>query len=151
MKFALDSNIILYFEGVNDAARQRTAQFLVAEIEPTNLIVPIQALAECTSRLAKIPRWGRAKSCEHMRAWSNRFETQDTNKVVLARALTISGRHNMQIFDSIILAAATVAGVDVLLSEDMQDGFHYAGVTILNPFSVNPDPLIRSLLMRSTH
>jgi predicted nucleic acid-binding protein len=151
VKFALDSNIILYFEGVNDAVRQRTAQFLVDEIETTNLIVPMQALAECTSRLAKIPSWGRAKACEHMRAWSNRFETQDTNKVVFARALTISGRHNMQIFDSIILAAATVAGANVLLSEDMQDGFHYAGVTILNPFSANPDPLIRSMLMRSTH
>lgn len=37
-------------------------------------------------------------------------------------------------YDSLILQAAVDAGCSTLLSEDMQDGFRYRGVTIQNPF-----------------
>jgi predicted nucleic acid-binding protein len=37
-------------------------------------------------------------------------------------------------WDSLILASAILAGVDVLYSEDMQDGFEIEGGRIVNPF-----------------
>lgn len=151
MKFALDSNIILYFEGINDRTRQGTAQHLVALIGRRNLLVPIQALAECANRLSKITGWNRAMACEQTGLWFRRFETQDTTRKVYASAEVLASRHGLQFFDGIILASAQIAGADVLLSEDMQDGFHWRGVTIVNPFAASPNPLIRTMLPGKTH
>jgi predicted nucleic acid-binding protein len=39
-----------------------------------------------------------------------------------------------------MLAAAAQAGCRLLLSEDMQDGFTWRGVTIRNPFAATPPP-----------
>ncbi len=151
MKFALDSNVILYFEGINDQQRQHTAQSLVESIGRPNLIVPIQALAECVNRLSKAPGWDRSLACSQMGLWFRRFVTQDTTRTVYGAAEEIADKHGLQFFDSIILASAQIANADVLLSEDMQDGFHWRGVTIVNPFAVSPNPLIRSMLQNKTH
>jgi hypothetical protein len=36
--------------------------------------------------------------------------------------------------------------VQAVLSEDMQDGFTYKGITIANPFSKTQNPLLQALL-----
>jgi predicted nucleic acid-binding protein len=151
MKFALDSNIILYFEGIDDKHRQNIAQHLVSLIGRPNLIVPIQALAECVNRLSKVSGWSRPMACSQMNLWFERFATQDTTRAVYGAAEDLSVRHGLQFFDSIILASAHVASADVLLSEDMQDGFCWRGVTIINPFAVAPNPLMRSMLPTKSH
>ena len=45
-----------------------------------------------------------------------------------------------------ILSAASNADCQILLSEDMQDGFTWGGVTIVNPFLEKPNPLLAALL-----
>ena len=41
-----------------------------------------------------------------------------------------------------ILAAAAEAGADVLLSDDLQEGFTWRGLTVCNPFTAEPDARI---------
>jgi predicted nucleic acid-binding protein len=36
----------------------------------------------------------------------------------------------------------------VLFSEDMHDGFRWRGVTIINPFTDDPSPVVRELLSK---
>ena len=36
--------------------------------------------------------------------------------------------------------------IRLLLSEDLQDGFTWRGVTVANPFSASPHPLLAGLL-----
>lgn len=56
-----------------------------------------------------------------------------TSEVLLA-ALRLAAETRLQIYDAVILAS--VAGhADVLLSEDMQNGFTWNGVRIVNPFT----------------
>ena len=50
------------------------------------------------------------------------------------RALEISGRYGVSIWDGLIVAAAIDARCSVLLSEDMQHGQVVDGVRIENPF-----------------
>ncbi len=52
-------------------------------------------------------------------------------------ALRIAERYGYQIYDSLILAAAIMAGCDVLYSEDMRHGQKIEGLTIRNPFRSN--------------
>jgi predicted nucleic acid-binding protein len=46
-------------------------------------------------------------------------------------------------------ASARRAGVRHMLSEDFQDGFALQGVTFINPFNPENNPLIDRLLPRS--
>ena len=57
----------------------------------------------------------------------------DAACVDLALAHAAAGRFSY--WDGLLLAACSRAGVEVLLTEDMQDGASFAGVRILNPFS----------------
>ena len=45
-----------------------------------------------------------------------------------------------------IVSAAAKADCRLLLSEAMQDGFTWNGVTIANPFSTMPHPLFDAML-----
>jgi len=44
------------------------------------------------------------------------------------------------------LSAASAAGCRLLLSEDMQEGFTWGGVTVVNPFTDEPHPLLAAAL-----
>ncbi len=49
--------------------------------------------------------------------------------------LALAKHHGFSIYDSMIIAAASLAGCQTVLSEDMQHGFKTeTGVTIINPF-----------------
>jgi predicted nucleic acid-binding protein len=45
-----------------------------------------------------------------------------------------------------VLAAAAEAGCRLLLSEDLQDGFTWQGVTVTNPFAPTLHPILVGLL-----
>lgn len=53
---------------------------------------------------------------------------------------------NLGVWDAVILSAASRSGCRLLLSEDLQEGFTWAGGTVVNPFSSTPHPLLQTLL-----
>ena len=57
-----------------------------------------------------------------------------TDEAVIDQAFELANRHKLQIYDAFILAAAATAGCDTLYSEDMQNGFVWRGVEVVNPF-----------------
>jgi hypothetical protein len=64
-------------------------------------------------------------------------------------AADLAADHQLGIWDSVILATASQAGCRLLLSEDMQDGFTWGGVTVVNPFSETTSAMLESLIGRS--
>src|SRR6266436_354132 len=60
---------------------------------------------------------------------------------VLARAWIIEDRYGISFWDSLIVAAARVAGCRYLLTEDLQRGQELDGVMVVNPFSSEPTSL----------
>ena len=61
-------------------------------------------------------------------------------------AMDLVADHSLSIWDAIILAVTADSGCRLLLSEDLQDGFTWRGVTVANPFDEPPHPLLASLL-----
>jgi len=51
------------------------------------------------------------------------------------RGLDVGERCGLSLYDSMIVAAALLAGCDTLYSEDLQDGQRIDGLLIRNPFS----------------
>ena len=57
--------------------------------------------------------------------------------------------HHFGIWDATILSAASQTGCRLLLSEDLQDGFTWGGVTVVNPFASPRHALLDALLGKS--
>jgi predicted nucleic acid-binding protein len=49
-------------------------------------------------------------------------------------AVELASDHQLSIYDAMILASAAAAKCNVVLSEDLQNGFQVAGLKVQNPF-----------------
>lgn len=146
MRIAIDSNVLLYAEGVNDPERMVAARRILARIPRTQGIVPVQALGECFRLLVRKGGLTAAAAADTILQWSQLYEPQETSVEAFADALDIASRHRLQIWDSVILAAASEAKCTILLSEDMQDGFRWRDTTVVNPFAKAESPLLSAAL-----
>ena len=141
MKVALDTNILAYAAGVNDDTRRDAADRVLQSIPSVSVVVPVQVLGELHTVLVRNGK-PLEQAAEIVLGWLAFYETVATTANGLTRAVGLAAEHRLATWDSLILAAASEAGCDGLLSEDMQDGFAWGGVTIVNPFATEPHPLL---------
>jgi predicted nucleic acid-binding protein len=146
MKIALDTNVLAYAEGINGATRKASALALIDQLPPDSTFLPVQTLGELFHVLVR--KAGRSPSAARAAIlnWGDAFPLIETTGPVLLSAADLSTDHQFSIWDAVILSAAADAGCRLLLSEDMQDGFTWSGVTIANPFSSRRHPLLDSWL-----
>ncbi|MDZ7713493.1 MAG: PIN domain-containing protein [Rhodovibrio sp.] len=110
------------------------------------IAIPVQVLAELYRVLRRKGGVDPDKARRNVLEWRDISHSLPSGEADVVHALNVSARHGLQVFDALILAVAAAAGCDVLLSEDMQDGATFAGVTIVNPFAAHPDPRIAPYL-----
>ena len=146
MRVALDTNVFAYAEGTNGASMKTAALDLVQHLQPASTFLPVQALGELFRVL--VHKAGRSPG--HTRAailtWGDAFPLIETSSSVMLGALDLATDHRFGIWDAVILSAAAKARCRLLLSEDLQEGFTWSGVTITNPFSPSTHPLLAALL-----
>jgi predicted nucleic acid-binding protein len=63
-------------------------------------------------------------------------------------AADLATDHQLGIWDAVVLSAASQSACRPLLSEDLQEGFTWAGVTLVNPFSSPQHALLHALLQK---
>ena len=119
---------------------------LIEAIPPENLILPVQVLGECYGVLTR-KGMARPLARRTILRWQEVFEVADTTAAVLRQATGLSADRQLRIWDAIVLATAAETGCQLLLTEDLQDGFVWAGVTVVNPFAV-PSHQVLSALMQ---
>jgi predicted nucleic acid-binding protein len=146
MKVALDSNILIYAEGLTEDHRNERAQKIIAAMSPDRLVIPVQSISETLFWLVNRAKLTRAAASERAQFWLLNYVPQAVNEDAMIGALDIVASHGLQVFDAVILSCAEEAGAPVLLSEDMQHGFRWRGVTVINPFLAEPHPLIKTLV-----
>jgi predicted nucleic acid-binding protein len=135
MRLALDTNILVYAEGVNGEPRQRAALEILSRLPRATTFIPVQVLGELfrvlVSKSPLSPKMAQARIAD----WQASFPLVDTSAAILTSAVNLAVQHKLRIWDAVILAAAAEADCRLLLSEDLQDGFAWGGVTVANPFS----------------
>ena len=80
--------------------------------------------------------------------WRNTFDPIAASEDTLLSAMDLACDHQFAIWDAIVVSTAADAGCRLLLSEDMQDGFVWRGLTIANPFAAQRHPLLEAALVR---
>jgi predicted nucleic acid-binding protein len=71
---------------------------------------------------------------------------QPTTAETIVMAADLATHHQLGTWDSVILAAAAQAGCRLLLSEDLQPGFSWGGVTVVDPFASPSSPALAALV-----
>jgi predicted nucleic acid-binding protein len=145
VKVALDTNVLAYAEGVNGLVMKKAALELMENLPQDSVVVPVQVLGELFQLLVKKAGRPPAQARGAILGWRNAFALMETSPAVLLAALDLTIRQ-LGIWDAVILCAAAEADCRLLLSEDMQDGFVWKGVTIVNPFAKTRHPLLQALL-----
>ncbi len=140
MATAFDTNILAYASGLRqveaDDAKIAQASLLIAPLLANGeLVLAAQVHAELHNLLRKKGGLSSKMAAEIVEEFAEAAITVPTDGSVLDEAFDLASKHGLQTYDAIILAAAAQAGCDILYSEDMQHGFEWNGVLVLNPFA----------------
>jgi predicted nucleic acid-binding protein len=108
---------------------------MLRDVFEHEVMVPAQALGELFVVLTRKAKRDAAEARSAVLSWSDSFPLIDTTPAVIHEAMELVTTHRLGFWDAVMLAGAAQAGCRLLLSEDMQDGFIWRGVTVRNPFS----------------
>lgn len=147
MRVALDTNILAYAEGANGAAMRDKALRLIQRLPPGTVVLPAQTLGELFNVLVRKVKRRPTRAREAVLSWRDAFAVVDASESVIVNATDLASDHGLTIWDSVVLAASAEAGCRLLLSEDLQEGFTWRGVTVTNPFAATLHPMLAALLM----
>lgn len=143
MLVSIDTNVLVYADGADDARRQRIALDLLESLPIARTVVAAQVLGEYFNVLTRKMGISRPQARGRVLEMKESYTVLDTTADSVEVAIFLSAEHAFSIWDAIILAVSDAAGCRILLSEDMQHGFEWRGVTVINPFLAEPHPLLR--------
>lgn len=146
MNVAIDTNVLAYAEGLNDARRQATALDLLQRLSPESTFLPVQTLGELFNILVRKAGRTRDEAAAAILGWGDAFPLIESSADVILSATDLARAHDLGIWDAMMLSAAASGRCRLLLSEDLQDGFMWSGVTVTNPFASPRHPLLGALL-----
>ena len=145
MRIALDTNVLAYAEGINGVERRDAALALIRRVPQEAVVVPVQVLGDLFNVLVRKGGKARGEARDALLSWRDTFPVVETSPEVMLAAVDLATDHQFGIWDAIILSAASQSGCRLLLSEDLQEGFTWAGVTVVNPFSTPRHALLLAL------
>lgn len=137
---AFDTNIFAYAAGIGESLADRAKvalaeDLLTGAIDQGDFVVPAQVCLEFYHVLVRKRGLDAAEAAAVVGEYTQGALIAPTDHVSLQSAFELARRHHLQIYDAVVLAAAVRGGCDILYSEDMQDGFEWEGVRIVNPFA----------------
>jgi predicted nucleic acid-binding protein len=136
-RFFLDTNIFVYtFDSSAPAKARRARQLIQEALETQRGIISYQVVQEFFS--VALRRFAQplslAEAEQYMGAVFRPLLTIHSSTALYLEALRLSTMHRLAWYDSLIVAAASEGGCDVLYSEDLQHGRTIEGVRITQPF-----------------
>lgn len=137
---AVDTNVFIYLFDADEPAKQVRAQTYIDGLvrSPDETVLLWQVACEC---LGCLRRWQQIGKLKPEVAERNFQDVLTMFPLVLpsAQHFDVSKRltaaYSLSHWDAMLLAAAQMAGVSTLYSEDLQDGMTYETVVVVNPFA----------------
>lgn len=146
MRVALDTNVLIYMESRLGEPRGEIARDLLERIPDSSIIVPAQVLGEFVRVGVFKQRRPIAEVRRRVLQWTDGYAVVATTPHIVTQAIDLVEARSIGLWDAIVVASAADAGCRFLLSEDMQAGFSWGGVTLVNPFTTPRDPNLDILL-----
>ena len=142
MRVAVDTNILAYAEGLGDVLRCEAALDLLERLSPDNVVIPAQVLGELFRVLTGKAKFRPDIVRSRILQWADSFEVHDSTWTSFQAAFDLVVDHGFSMWDALILSVTAETRCRLLLSEDLQHGFTWRGVTVVNPFQTPIHPLL---------
>jgi predicted nucleic acid-binding protein len=146
MRFAFDTNILVYAVDRDAGPRHRMAVDLVKRARGRDCVIPLQVLAELFRLLTGKCRVDPAIAIGLVQAWRDAAPIVAADEACLIDAMDAVAGQGWAFWDAMIWATAKRAGCRLLISENGQPGRSLGGVTVVNPFLTTPSPLLAQAL-----
>jgi predicted nucleic acid-binding protein len=134
MRCFFDTHILVYLHDPRDSRKQECARELLTQhLLAGSFVISTQVLQEfCATVLRQrlLPPEIALDTAQQLASEDVRPTTADT--VLLGVAL--AQRHQLSIWDGLIVQAALDAGCTTLFTEDLQDGQRFGALQVVNPF-----------------
>ena len=147
-RLSLDANVLIYGVDASDPTKHRTARRVITLAAERDCVLTLQALAEFYFVATRKGKLGAPQAKARVDELRSVFPMALPSGRTLNLAIAASERHRIGFWDGMLIAVMHEAGVEILLTEDLQDDQVYEGVRCLNPFArsaVQLAKLIRSL------
>lgn len=115
---------------------------MTARLPIDGVVVPVQVLGELYRVLCGKGGRPAADVRDAASSWADVFAVADSTWMAMGSAYDFVVDHSLQIWDALILSVTAEQKCRLLLSEDLQDGFTWRGVTVANPFTKKKHPLL---------
>ena len=130
----IDSNIFVYAEASDEPAKQSAALALLRRLKlDYSGVISTQVLQE----FANVALRKMGLDANHVRkqlSAHQQFEVVQVTPAIIHGALDLHQTRHLSFYDALIVQAASVAGCDVLYSEDLNSGEIINGVKLVDPF-----------------
>jgi len=133
-KLFIDSNVWVYLFTNEDSVKCKIAeQFIQQNCLKNVLVVSYQVINEITNVL-KRKKYTESEIRFIIESILEICIVQDCSKETLLLASKLRENHHFSLWDSLIVACASISGCCFLISEDMQNNMTINGLTIKNIF-----------------
>lgn len=147
MTCTFDTNILVYtLPAPTNTKRNQARELLIRGARPQAGILLLQSLTEFSHVAAR--KFGLSINSirRRVRDWRDAIPVHAAGGEDLMAALDLVRDHRIGFWDALLCATAERAGLQYLLSEDMQDGRRLGSLTIVNPFRPENAALIDRIL-----
>lgn len=137
-RFFLDTNIFIYSLPANPSRKQeRAAELVDRAIDSGTGVISYQVVQEFFSVAFRrfTPKMTFAEAELYLATTLRSLVIVHSSYSLFIEALTLSRRHSLSWYDSLILAAASESECGILYSEDFQHGQSFGNLKIQNPFA----------------
>ncbi len=109
MNVAIDTNVLAYAEGLNDASKRDVAVALLEALPPESTFLPVQTLGELFNVLVHKAGRSRLEAGAALLSWGDAFPLIESSGDVLLAAADLAQTHRLGIWDALVLSAAADA------------------------------------------
>jgi predicted nucleic acid-binding protein len=130
-----DTNVLVYLASSEPAKAARAE-----EVVALGGTVSVQVLNELTNVARRMMHLSWDETNELLSTLRRLFDVVPLTVETHERGRHLAERHQLSVYDAMIVAAALSAGSDVLWTEDLHDGAAFEGMCVTNPFR-GPQPI----------
>jgi predicted nucleic acid-binding protein len=138
VRFFVDTNVLAYADDRDSGRKRQQAQSIIQRaFEDGSGVVSHQVLRElyvvATRKLGLAAEVSRRRVELYARLDVVGLDVDD-----LLSAIDLTRLHSLSLWDALIVQAAQNGGCSVIYSEDLQHGYRFAGLEVINPFREAP-------------
>ena len=134
MRCFFDTNVLVYLHDPREPRKQAVAQEMLAQhVLAGSLVISTQVLQEFCATVLRLRLLAPEVAIDTARQLADENVRPTTADTVL-NGVTLAQRHQLSVWDGLIVQAALDAGCTTLFTEDLQHGQRFGALQVVNPF-----------------